>query len=96
MWTRGPSTSTVETQISCVLRYLGDVDMRSFNRHSRDKGFPCLLGYKKQERPQRVDHYIYKHFTYNLKSTTDKQASISRKVLETFIANQARFSESVL
>ena len=41
---------------------IGDVDTRSFRRHGRDTGFPCLLGYSKQERPQMVDHYIYKHF----------------------------------
>ena len=51
-----------------------DMDTRSFHRHSRDIGFLCLLGYNKQERPPVVDHYIYKHFTYSLKSTTDKQS----------------------
>ena len=47
-------------------------EMRSFHRHGRDTGFPCLLVYSKQERPPVVDHYIYKHFIYSLKSTTDK------------------------
>ena len=51
---------------------IGDVDMRSFRRYGRDTGFPCLLGYSKQERPSVVDHYIYKHFYYSLKSITDK------------------------
>ena len=61
---------------STIFTGIGDVDIRSFRRHGRDTGFPCLLGYSKQERPPVVDHYIYNHFTYNLKSTTDKQASI--------------------
>ena len=69
-----------DTSFSCLLGYIftgiGDVDTRSFHWHGRDTGFPCLLGYNKQERPPVVDHYIYKHLTYNLKSTTDKQASI--------------------
>ena len=61
---------------STIFTGIGDVDKRSFHRHGRDKGFSCLLGYNKQERPPVVDHYLYNHFTYNLKSTTDKQASI--------------------
>ena len=65
MWTRGPST---------IFTGIGDVDTRSFRRHGRDIGFPCLLGYSKQERPPRVDYFIYKHFTYSLKSITNKQS----------------------
>ena len=61
---------------STIFTRIGDVDTRSFHRHSRDTGFLCLLGYNKQERPPVVDHYIYKHLTYNFKSTIDKQASI--------------------
>ena len=57
---------------STIFTGICDVDTRSFHQHGRDTGFPCLLGYNKQERPKGVDHYIYKHFTYNLKSTTDK------------------------
>ena len=56
---------------STIFIGIGDVDTRSFHRHGRDTSFPCLLGCK-QERPLVVDHYIYKHFTYSLKSTTDK------------------------
>ena len=43
---------------STIFIGIGDVDTRSFHRHSRDTGFPCLLGYSKQERPVVVDHYI--------------------------------------
>ena len=57
---------------STIFNGIGDVDTRSFHRHGRDTGFLCLLGCSKQERPLVVDHYIYKHFTYSLKSTTDK------------------------
>ena len=60
---------------STIFTEIGDVDTRSFNRHGRQTGFPCLLGYNKQERPQVVDLYFYKRFTYSFKSTTDKQAS---------------------
>ena len=60
---------------STIFTGIGDVDTRSFHRHSRDTGFPCLLGYSKQERPLVVDHYFYKHFTYRFKSTIDKQDS---------------------
>ena len=44
---------------STIFTGIGDVDMRSFYRHGRDTGFPCLLGYNKQERPPVVEHYIY-------------------------------------
>ena len=64
---------------STIFTKIRDVDTRSFHRHGRDTSFPCLLGYNKKERPLVVDHYIYKHFTYSLKSTTDKQASIFTK-----------------
>ena len=30
---------------STIFTGIGDVDMRSFHRHGRDTGFPCLLGY---------------------------------------------------
>ena len=82
MWTRGPST---------IFTGIGDVDTRSFCRHSRDTGFPCLLGYNKQERLPVVDNFNYKHFTYSLKSTIDKQSKqvFYEKFLETFIAKQA-------
>ena len=43
---------------STIFTRIGDVDTRSFHRHGRDTGFPCLLGYNKQERPPVVDHYI--------------------------------------
>ena len=69
---------------STIFIGIGDVDTRSFHRHGKDTGFPCLLGYSKQETPQMVDHYIYKHFTYSLKSTTDKQASIFTKSVRNF------------
>ena len=52
---------------SPIFTGIGDVDTRSFRRHGRDTGFPCLLGYSKQERPSGVDHYIYKHFYIQLK-----------------------------
>ena len=57
---------------STIFTGIGDVDMRSFQRQGRNTGFPCLLGYSKQERPLVVDQYIYKNFTYSLKSTIDK------------------------
>ena len=57
---------------STIFTGICDVEMRSFHRHGRDTGFPCLLVYSKQEIPPVVDHYIYKHFIYSLKSTTDK------------------------
>ena len=47
---------------STMVTRIGDMDTRSFRRHSRDTGFQCLLGYSKKERPSVVDHYIYKHF----------------------------------
>ena len=52
---------------STIFTGIGDVDTRSFRQHDRDIGFPCLLGYSKQERPLVVDHYIYKHFYIQLK-----------------------------
>ena len=67
---------------STIFTEIGDVDTRSFHRHGRDIVFPCLLGYNKQERPPVVNHY--KHFTYSLKSTTDKQASIFTKIFRNF------------
>ena len=69
---------------STIFTKIADVDTRSFHWHGRDIGFPCLLGYNKPERPLVVDHYIYKHFTYSLKSTTDKQASILMKSFRNF------------
>ena len=60
---------------STIFTGIGDVGTRSFHRHNRDTGFPCLLGYNKQERSPVVDLYFYKRFTYNFKSTTDKQAN---------------------
>ena len=69
---------------SIIFTGIGDVDTRSFHRHSKDIGFPCLLGYNKQERSLVVDYYIYKYFTYSLKSTTDKQASIFMKSFRNF------------
>ena len=56
---------------STIFTGIGDVNTRSFHRHGRNIGFPCLLGYNKQERPPMVDHYIYKNVTYSLKSTTN-------------------------
>ena len=52
---------------STIFTGIGDVDMRSFRRHSRDTCFLCFLGYSKQKRPSVVDHYIYKHFYTQLK-----------------------------
>ena len=63
MWTRGPSTYYVVMEHSTIFTEIGYVDTRSFHQHGRDIGFPCLLGYSKQESPPVVDHYIYKHFT---------------------------------
>ena len=60
---------------STIFTGIGDVDTRSFHRHGRYTGFLCLLGYSKQDRPPVVDLYFYKCFTYNFKSTPDKQAS---------------------
>ena len=60
---------------STIFTGIGDVDTRSFHWHDRDTGFPCLLGYNKQERLLVVDLYFYKCFTYSFKSTTNKQAS---------------------
>ena len=60
---------------STIFTGIGDVDTRSFHRHGRGTGFPCLLGYSKQERPQVVDLYFYKRFAYSFKSTIDKQTS---------------------
>ena len=60
---------------STIFTGIDDVDTRSFHRHGRDTGFPCLLGYNKQEMPQVVDLYFYKRFTYSFKSTIDKQAN---------------------
>ena len=42
-----------------IFTEIGEVDTRSFRRHGRDIGFPCLLGYSKLERPPVVDHYIF-------------------------------------
>ena len=75
---------------STIFTEIGDVDTRSFPRHGRDTGFPCLLGYSKQERPQVVDHYIYKHFTYSLNSTTDKKASIFTKSFRNFYSKASK------
>ena len=75
---------------STIFTGIGDVDTRSFHRHGRDTGFPCLLGYSKQERPPVVDHYIYKHFTYSLKSTTNKQASIFMKSFRNFYSKASK------
>ena len=75
---------------STIFTGIGDVDTRSFHRHSRDTGFSCLLGYNKQERPPVVNHYIYKHFTYNLKSTTNKQASIFTKSFRNFYGKASK------
>ena len=60
---------------STIFTGIGVVDTRSFHWHSTDTGFPCLLGYNKQERPPVVDLYFYKRFTYIFKSIIDKQAS---------------------
>ena len=48
-----------------ILTGIGDVDTRSFHRHGRDTGFPCLQGYSKQERPPVFDLYFYNRFTIN-------------------------------
>ena len=69
---------------STIFTGIGDVDTRSFHGYGRDTGFPCLLGYNKLERPLMVDHYIYKHLTYSLKSTIDKQTSIFTKSFRNF------------
>ena len=75
---------------STIFTGIGDVDIRSFHRNGRDTGFPCLLVYNKKERPPVVDHYIYKHFTYSLKSTTDKQTSIFMKSFRNFYSKASK------
>ena len=45
---------------STIFTGIGDMDTWSFHWHGRDTGFPCLLGYNKQEMPLVVDLYIYK------------------------------------
>ena len=69
---------------SAIFAGIGDVDTRSFHRHDIDTGFSCLLMYHKQERPPVVDHYIFKHFTYSLKLTTDKKVSVFSKSFRNF------------
>ena len=69
---------------STIFAGIGDVDTRSFHQHDIDTGFPCLLWYNKQERPPVVDHYIFKHFTYSLKSTTYKKVSVFSKSFRNF------------
>ena len=73
---------------STIFTGIGEVDKRSFLRHVRDTGFLCLLGYNKQERPQVIDHY--KHFTYSLKSTTDKKVSIFTKSFRNFYSKASK------
>ena len=34
---------------STIVTEIGDVDMRSFYRHNRETGFPCLLGYNNKK-----------------------------------------------
>ena len=75
---------------STIFTGIGDVDTRSFHQHGRDTGFPYLLGYNNKERPPVVDHYIYTHFTYNLKSTTNKQASIFTKSFRNFYSKASK------
>ena len=75
---------------STIFTEIGDVDTSSFHRHGRDTGFPCLLEYNKQERPPVVDHYIYKHFTCSVKSTTDKQESIFMKSFRNFYSKASK------
>ena len=69
---------------STIFTGIGDVDMRFFHRHDIDTGFPCLLRYNKKKRPPVVDHYIFKHFTYSLKSTTYKKVSVFSKSFRNF------------
>ena len=69
---------------STIFAGIGDVDTRSFHRYDIDTGFPCLLRYNKKERPPVVDHYIFKHFTYKLKSTTYKKVSVFSKSFRNF------------
>ena len=57
----------VVTEHSTIFTRIIDVDTRSFRPHGRDTGFPCLLGYSRQEMPPMVDNYIYKHFYIQLK-----------------------------
>ena len=75
---------------STIFTGIGDVDKRSFHRHDRNTGFPCLLGYNKHEMPLVVDHYIYKHFTYSLKSTTDNQSTIFTKSFRNFYSKASK------
>ena len=75
---------------STIFTGIGDVDTRSYHWHGRDTGFSCLLGYNKQERPHVVDHYIYKHFTYSLKSTIDKKANIFTKNFRNFYSKASK------
>ena len=83
-------TYCVVMEHSTIFTGIGDVDTRSFHRHGRDTGFSCLPRYSKQERPPVVDHYIYKHLTYSLKSTTDKQASIFMKSFRNFYSKASK------
>ena len=75
---------------STIFTGIDDMGTRSFHRHGRDTCFPCLLGYSKQEGSPVVDHYIYKHFTYSAKSTTDKQASIFTKSFRNFYSKASK------
>ena len=43
---------------STIFTEVGDVDTRSFHRRGRDTGFPCLLGYNKQEMTQVIIIFI--------------------------------------
>ena len=75
---------------STIFTGIGDLDTRSFHRRGKDTSFSRLLGYNKKERPPVVDHYIYKHFTYSLKLTTDKQASIFTKSFRNFYSKASK------
>ena len=83
-------TYYVVMEHSTIFTGISDVDTRAFHRHGRNIGFSCLLGYNKEERPPVVDHYIYKHFTYSLKYTTDKQASIFMKSFRNFYSKASK------
>ena len=75
---------------STIFTGISDMDTRFFHRQGRDTSFSCLLGYNKQEGPPVVDHYIYKHFTYSVKSTTDKQVSIFTKSFRNFYSKASK------
>ena len=75
---------------STIFTGIGDVDTRSFHRHGRDTGFPCLLRYSKQESLQWLIIIFISIFAYSLKSIIDKQASIFTKSVRNFYSKTTK------